>query len=45
MVSNISALGRVGLPHDIGSVVAFFFSDIAEWINAQRIGVSGDFYI
>lgn len=41
MVSSITALGRVGLPNDIGKVVAFLCTDDANWINAQRIEVSG----
>lgn len=40
-VSSITALGRVGLPDDIGGVVAFLCSEDARWINAQRIEVSG----
>lgn len=35
------ALGRVGLPDDIGGVVAFLCTDDARWITAQRIEVSG----
>ena len=38
-----TALGRVGLPDDIGSVVAFLCSDDSKWINAQRIEVSGGY--
>jgi len=34
-------LGRVGLPDDIGPVVAFLCSDEARWVNGQRIEVSG----
>jgi NAD(P)-dependent dehydrogenase (short-subunit alcohol dehydrogenase family) len=45
MLASITALGRVGLPHDIGSVVAFLCSEEAKWINAQRIEVSGGFHI
>jgi NAD(P)-dependent dehydrogenase (short-subunit alcohol dehydrogenase family) len=41
MVANRTALGRVGLPDDIGKVVAFLCSDDAGWINGQRIEVSG----
>lgn len=41
MVANITALGRTGLPDDIGGVVAFLCTDDARWINAQRIEVSG----
>jgi len=45
MLSSNTALGRVGLPDDIGSVVAFLCSDDSKWINAQRIEVSGGFHI
>ncbi|MCB0667240.1 MAG: SDR family oxidoreductase [Saprospiraceae bacterium] len=41
MIGNMTALGRAGLPEDIGGVVAFLCSDEAGWINAQRIEVSG----
>ncbi len=41
MLANLTALGRVGLPDDIGGVVAFLCSDEAKWINGQRIEVSG----
>lgn len=40
-IAGITALGRVGLPDDIGKVVAFLCSDDAGWINGQRIEVSG----
>ena len=40
-IASITALGRVGLPDDIGSVIAFLCTDDAKWINAQRIEVSG----
>lgn len=40
-IASQTALGRVGLPEDIGSVVAFLCSDDARWITAQRIEVSG----
>ena len=40
-VADATALGRVGLPDDIGGVVAFLCTDEARWINAQRIEVSG----
>jgi len=41
MLSNMSPLGRVGNPDDIGGVVAFLCSEDAKWINGQRIEVSG----
>lgn len=40
-IADTTALGRVGLPDDIGGVVAFLCTDEARWINAQRIEVSG----
>ncbi|WP_293304544.1 SDR family NAD(P)-dependent oxidoreductase [Pedobacter sp. UBA5917] len=36
-----TALGRVGLPQDIGGVVAFLCTPDAGWISGQRIEVSG----
>ena len=40
-IASMTALGRVGLPDDIGSVVAFLCTEDAKWINGQRIEVSG----
>ncbi len=40
-IANLTPLGRVGLPEDIGGVVAFLCTDEAYWINGQRIEVSG----
>ena len=40
-VASVTALGRAGLPDDIGGVVAFLCTEEARWINAQRIEVSG----
>ncbi len=45
MLSSQTALGRVGLPDDIGSVVAFLCSEESKWVNAQRIEVAGGFRI
>ena len=36
-----TALGRVGLPDDIGDAIAMVLSEESAWINAQRIEVSG----
>jgi NAD(P)-dependent dehydrogenase (short-subunit alcohol dehydrogenase family) len=41
MVSSMTALGRAGLPDDIGGVIAFLCSEAGRWINGQRIEVSG----
>jgi NAD(P)-dependent dehydrogenase (short-subunit alcohol dehydrogenase family) len=35
------ALGRVGLPDDIGGAIASLLSEDNKWVNAQRIEVSG----
>lgn len=45
MISSLTALGRVGLPDDLGSVVAFLCSDDSKWVNAQRIEVSGGIFV
>ncbi len=40
-LASRAALGRVGLPEDIGGVIAFLCSEDARWISGQRIEVSG----
>lgn len=40
-VASQTALGRVGLPDDIGGVIASLLSPENGWINAQRIEASG----
>lgn len=40
-IASLTALGRVGLPDDIGGVVSFLCTEEARWINGQRIEVSG----
>lgn len=45
LIAGATALGRVGLPDDIGGVVAFLCTDDARWINGQRIEVSGGMYL
>ena len=40
-VASQTALGRVGLPDDIGAVVAALLAPGTGWINAQRIEASG----
>jgi NAD(P)-dependent dehydrogenase (short-subunit alcohol dehydrogenase family) len=41
MIASQTALGRVGLPDDIGGAIASLLSPGTAWINAQRIEVSG----
>ena len=40
-IASQTALGRVGLPDDIGAVVAALLAPGTGWINAQRIEASG----
>lgn len=40
-IASQTALGRVGKPDDIGSVISSLLSEDATWINAQRIEASG----
>ena len=40
-IAEMTALGRVGQPDDIGPMIASLLSDDNRWINAQRIEVSG----
>jgi NAD(P)-dependent dehydrogenase (short-subunit alcohol dehydrogenase family) len=41
MMSAQTALGRTGMPEDIGGIIAFLCTEDARWINAQRIEASG----
>ena len=45
MIASQTALGRVGVPDDIGGVVAFLCSEDARWINGQRIEASGGIFL
>jgi NAD(P)-dependent dehydrogenase (short-subunit alcohol dehydrogenase family) len=40
-IASLIALGRVGLPEDIGDVISVLLSPESHWINAQRIEASG----
>lgn len=40
-----TALGRVGLPDDIGDAIAALLSDDLAWMNAQRVEVSGGMFL
>jgi NAD(P)-dependent dehydrogenase (short-subunit alcohol dehydrogenase family) len=44
-VADHTALGRVGLPADVGPVIAGLLSDEFGWVNAQRIEVAGGIHI
>jgi NAD(P)-dependent dehydrogenase (short-subunit alcohol dehydrogenase family) len=41
LLASTIALGRVGLPDDVGPMIARLLSEDNRWVNAQRIEVSG----
>ncbi|GGH83268.1 NAD(P)-dependent dehydrogenase (short-subunit alcohol dehydrogenase family) [Filimonas zeae] len=45
VIAGQTALGRVGKPDDIGTVVAFLCSEDAKWVNAQRLEASGGMFL
>ncbi|MBK0024964.1 SDR family oxidoreductase [Stenotrophomonas sp. S48] len=45
MVSSITALGRAGLPDDIGPVVVALLSPATGWVNGQRVEASGGMFV
>ena len=44
-LASQTALGRVGLPDDIGDAMAALLSDELGWMNAQRVEVSGGMFL
>jgi NAD(P)-dependent dehydrogenase (short-subunit alcohol dehydrogenase family) len=44
-IASQTALGRVGLPDDIGDVIAALLANDNRWINAQRIEASGGMFL
>jgi len=44
-IASQTALGRVGLPDDIGGVIASLLNQENSWINAQRIEASGGLFL
>ncbi|BEU94601.1 SDR family oxidoreductase [Acidovorax sp. DW039] len=44
-VASQTALGRVGLPEDIGPLVASLLQPATRWVNAQRIEASGGMFL
>jgi NAD(P)-dependent dehydrogenase (short-subunit alcohol dehydrogenase family) len=40
-IGEMTAFGRVGVPDDIGPMIAALLSDENRWVNGQRIEVSG----
>jgi NAD(P)-dependent dehydrogenase (short-subunit alcohol dehydrogenase family) len=44
-IASQTALGRVGLPDDIGNAIASLLSEDNRWVNAQRIEISGGMFL
>ncbi|WP_273820337.1 SDR family NAD(P)-dependent oxidoreductase [Pseudomonas asplenii] len=44
-VASVTALGRAGLPEDIGGAIALLLGDGGQWINGQRIEASGGMFL
>ena len=45
MIAGMTALGRVGLPDDIGALAAAMLTDDFRWVNGQRIEAAGGFML
>lgn len=45
MVAQATALGRAGLPDDIGPMIASLLSEDQRWVNGQRLEVAGGAYL
>lgn len=45
LIASVTALGRAGVPDDIGGAIAFLMTDASRWVNAQRIEASGGMFV
>lgn len=45
LVTDMTALGRLGGPDDVADVVAFLASDAARWVTGQVIDASGGLFL
>ncbi|WP_448109070.1 SDR family NAD(P)-dependent oxidoreductase [Pseudomonas azerbaijanoccidentalis] len=45
MVAGNTALGRAGVPDDIGAAIALLLAPGGQWINGQRIEASGGMFL
>ena len=45
MVASNTALGRAGLPDDIGGAISTLLADVSNWITGQRIEASGGMFL
>ncbi len=44
-IASQTALGRVGVPDDIGPLIASLTTEATRWVNAQRIEASGGMFV
>ncbi len=44
-IAEATALGRAGVPDDIGPAIAALLSEDNRWVNGQRIELSGGAYL
>jgi NAD(P)-dependent dehydrogenase (short-subunit alcohol dehydrogenase family) len=44
-IGSVTALGRMGVPDDIGPMIVSLLSDENRWVTAQRIEVSGGTFL
>jgi NAD(P)-dependent dehydrogenase (short-subunit alcohol dehydrogenase family) len=44
-IASLTALGRVGVPDDIGGVIASILSEDTRWVNGQRIEAAGGIFL
>ncbi|MDF3933742.1 SDR family NAD(P)-dependent oxidoreductase [Pseudomonas citronellolis] len=44
-IAGNTALGRVGLPDDIGGAIVSLLADNSRWINGQRVEASGGMFL
>jgi NAD(P)-dependent dehydrogenase (short-subunit alcohol dehydrogenase family) len=44
-VASVTAMGRPGLPDDIGPAIASLLADDNRWLTAQRIEISGGMFV
>jgi NAD(P)-dependent dehydrogenase (short-subunit alcohol dehydrogenase family) len=45
LIAGQTALGRVGVPDDIGGVIASLLAEENRWISGQRIEASGGMFL
>jgi NAD(P)-dependent dehydrogenase (short-subunit alcohol dehydrogenase family) len=44
-IAGLTALGRVGVPDDVGGAIVALLSDGSRWLNGQRVEVSGGIFL